>query len=59
MPGHVAFRFLLFAVETCGYMGKEVVRFVNRFRDVLAESGRIPKRAFVRWAMQVLLSVTV
>ena len=31
---------------------------MNRFGDIAAESGRIPKGAFVRWAMQ-LLSVTV
>ena len=47
-----------FAVETCGYMGKEAVKFVNRLGDSAAESGRIPKDAFVRWAMQLLL-VTV
>ena len=47
-----------FAVETCGYMGKEAVKFVNRLGDITAESGRITKGAFVRWAMQ-LLSVTV
>ena len=39
-------------------MGKEAVKFVNRLRDILAESGRIHKGAFVCWAMQ-LLSVTV
>ena len=39
-------------------MGKEAVEFVNRLGDIAAESGRIPKGAFVRWAMQ-LLSVTV
>ena len=32
--------------------------FVQRLGDIAAESGRIPKGAFVRWAMQ-LLSVTV
>ena len=31
---------------------------VNRLEDIAAESGLIPKEAFVRWAMQ-LLSVTV
>ena len=31
---------------------------MNRLGDIAAESGRIPKGAFVRWAMQ-LLSVTV
>ena len=31
---------------------------MNRIGDIAAESGRIPKGAFVRWAMQ-LLSVTV
>ena len=39
-------------------MGKEAVKFVNRLGDIAAESGRIPKGAFVRWAKQ-LLSVTV
>ena len=39
-------------------MGKEAVMFVNRHGDIAVESGRIPKGAFVRWAMQ-LLSVTV
>ena len=58
VPDHAAFRFVPFAVETCGYMGKEAVKFVNRLRDIAAESGRISKGAFVRWAMQ-LLSVTV
>ena len=56
--GPAAFSFVPFAVETCGYMGKEAVRFVNRLGDIAAESGRILKGAFVRWAMQ-LLSVTV
>ena len=39
-------------------MGKEVVTFVNRLGDNTSESGRIPKGAFVPWAMQ-LLSVMV
>ena len=52
VPDHAAFRFVPFAVETCGYMGKEAVKFVNRLEDIAAESGRIPKGAFVRWAMQ-------
>ena len=30
VPDHAAFRFVPFAVETCGYMGKEAVKFVNR-----------------------------
>ena len=29
-------------------MGKEAVKFVNRLEDIAAESGRIPKGAFVR-----------
>lgn len=29
VPDHPAFRFLSFAVETCGYIGKEAVRFVQ------------------------------
>ena len=56
VPDHAAFRFVPF--ETCGYMGKEAVKFVNRLGDIAAESGRSPKGAFVRWATQ-LLSVAV
>ena len=47
--------------QTCGCttcMGREAVRFVNhvhnRLEDIAAESGCIPKGAFVRWAMQRL-----
>ena len=58
VPGYAALRFVPFAAETCGYTGKEAVKFVNRLGDIAAESGRIPKGAFVRLAMQ-LLSVTV
>ena len=58
VPDHPAFRIVPFTVETCGYMGTEAVKFVNCLADIAAESGRIPKGAFVRWAMQ-LLSVTV
>ena len=58
VPDHAAFRFLPFAVEPCGYMGKEAVKFVNRLEDIADESGRILKGTFVRWAMQ-LLSVTL
>ena len=58
VPDHAAFRFVLFAVETCRHMCKEAVMFANRLGDIAAESGRIPKGAFVRWAMR-LLSVTV
>ena len=39
---HAAFWFVPLAVETCGYMGKGAVRFVNRLADIAAESGRIP-----------------
>ena len=39
-------------------MVKEAVRFVERLEDIAAESGLIPKGAFVHWAMQ-LLSVTM
>ena len=35
-----------------------MAQFVNRLGDIVADSGRIPKGAFVRWAMQ-LLPVTV
>ena len=58
VPDHAAFRFVPFAVETSGHMGKEAVKFVNLLGDIPAESGCIPKGAFGRWAMQ-LLSVTV
>ena len=58
LPDHAAFRFVPFAVESCGYMGQEAVRFVDRLGGIAASSGRIPKGAFVRWAMQ-LLSVAV
>ena len=47
MPEHAAFQFVPFAVETYGYMGKEAVRFVNRLWDITAESGCIPKGAYV------------
>ena len=36
-------------------MGKEAVKLVNRHGDIAAESGRISKGVFVRWAMQLLL----
>ena len=58
VPDHAAFRIVPFAVETCGYMGKEAVKFVNRLGDIAAERGSIPKGAVVRWAMK-LLSGTV
>ena len=41
MPDHIAFRFVPFVVETCGYMDKEAVKFVNRLWAIAAESGRI------------------
>ena len=47
---HAASRLVPFAVETCGYMGKEAVKFVNHLGDIAAESSRIPKGAFMRWA---------
>ena len=49
VPDHAAFQLVPFAVETCGYMGKEAVKFVNRLADIADESGRIPKDSFVRW----------
>ena len=58
MPDHAAFRFVPFAVETCGYSSKEAVRCVNRLGDIAAASEDIIKGAFVRWETQ-LLSVTV
>ena len=41
VPDHAAFQFVPFAVETCGFMGKEAVRFVNCLGDITAQSGRI------------------
>ena len=58
VPDHAAFRFVPFADKTCLYMGKEAVKLVSRLGDIAAESGRMPKGTFVRWAMQ-LLSGTV
>ena len=58
MPDRAAFRLVPFAVEMCGHIGKEAVNFVNRLGVFAAESGRIPKGALGRRAMQ-LLSVTV
>ena len=54
VPDHAAFTFVPFAVESCGYMGKAAVAFVSELGAVAADSGRIPKGAFVRWAMQLL-----
>ena len=34
VPDHAAFRLVPFAVETCGCMGKEAVKFLNRLRDI-------------------------
>ena len=51
VPYQAAFRIVPFAVETCGYMGKEAVSFVNRLGDIAAESGCVPKGAFLRWTM--------
>ena len=42
VPVHAVFWFVSVAVETCGYMGKEAVRFVNRLGDIAADSQRIP-----------------
>ena len=58
VPDHAAFMFVPYAAEACGYMGKQAFKFVYRLGNIAAESGRIPKGAFVRCAMQ-LLSVTV
>ena len=54
VPDHAAFRFVPFAVESCGFMGKAAVRFVGQLGDVAAASGRISKGAFVQWALRVL-----
>ena len=48
VPDHAAFRFVPFAVETCRYMGKETVKFMNRLGDIAAESGRIPRGSYKR-----------
>ena len=42
MLDHAAILFALFTVETCGYMAKKAIRFMNRLGDIAAESGRIP-----------------
>ena len=54
VPSHAEFRFVPFAVESCGYMGKAAVGFLSELGDVAAENGRISKAAFMRWGMQVL-----
>ena len=36
VPDHAAFRFVQFADETCGYMGKEAVKFVDRLGNIAA-----------------------
>ena len=48
VPDHAAFRFVPFAVETSGYMGREAVKFVNRLGDIAAENGNIPKGSYKR-----------
>ena len=52
MPNYVAFRFATvpFAVETCDYMGMEVVRLVKRIGNIAAKSGhaRSCKGKFLR-----------
>ena len=57
VPDHAACRFVPFVVETCGYMGKEAVKFVKRLGDIAAESSRIPKGAIVCWAILMHLPV--
>lgn len=54
VPDHAAFRFIPFAVESCGFLGKEAVKFVGELGGFAAAEGRIPKTAFVQWAMQIL-----
>ena len=45
-----------FAVETCGYMGKEAVLFVNRLGDIALRVGVLPRPTIwmvvPSWAMQ-------
>ena len=43
VPDHAEFRFVPFAVETCGYMGKEVVKFVNRLMKKRLGVGAFPR----------------
>ena len=45
VPDHATFRFVPFAVETCGYMGKEAVTFVIRLEYFAA---RLRVGAFAR-----------
>lgn len=40
-PDHALFRFVPFAIESCGYVGKAAVRFIGPLGDVAAASGRI------------------
>ena len=54
MPDHVALRFMSFVFETRAYMVKKSVQLVNHLRDIAAESGRMLKGTFERWAMQLL-----
>lgn len=43
-----------FVFETRAYMVKKSVQLVNHLRDIAAESGRMLKGTFERWAMQLL-----
>ena len=48
------FDFVPSAVESRRYLGEAALKFVDRLAGVAAESGRIPKAAFMRWALQVM-----
>ena len=37
-----------FAVETCGYIGKEAIKFVNRLGNIAGESGPAVDAALVQ-----------
>ena len=54
VPDHASFRFVPFVEKTCRYRANVAVRFVKCLGDIAADIGRIPKGAFVRWAMQLL-----
>ena len=56
VPDHAAFRFVPFAVETCGYMGKEAVKFVMYRRSGLVISREQGLRYDAGFAVPVLMS---
>lgn len=54
MLGHAAICFVLFPVDLCGSMGRATLKSVSDLGDAVSVSGRIPKAAFMRCAMQSL-----